>query len=385
MHDSKTIRAATGLAVMLALLAVSTDAGAVAAFARKYSMACSGCHMAYPQLNAFGRRFKEAGYRLAESEPTHQEISDALHLDSTFPVSAVLKSRPFDKKTGGDEKIRALHEAELIAGGVLGRKFSAWFEFEAEDEADFSPELDTAVITYHHSDAVNVQLSWAQLFFDDPYGFLGDHFRLTADHIAPFDEAFGGADLGKGLRKNRQNIAVHGRPTERFYYSAGLSGLAGDTEGENARVYHVRGAFDVTPDIMIGALGVFGRDDTANLDFSRAGIDFSADWQGARFQGLWMHTSDDQPAGGSVDNNTLSLQAFYVVEGKQPQPAWVPLVRYDAYEVNDGRDDVRAITLGLSRYFTENIKGSLEYNDIRDAPSGSPETNRFRINIEAVF
>ncbi len=52
---------------------VSTPAGltlavhrtaAIPAFARKYNMPCSACHTAWPELNAFGQRFKDRGYQL---------------------------------------------------------------------------------------------------------------------------------------------------------------------------------------------------------------------------------------------------------------------------------------------------------------------------------
>lgn len=39
-------------------------AAAIPAFARKYSMPCSACHTAWPELNAFGLRFKDNGYQL---------------------------------------------------------------------------------------------------------------------------------------------------------------------------------------------------------------------------------------------------------------------------------------------------------------------------------
>src|SRR2546428_1104411 len=37
---------------------------AIPAFARKYGLRCSACHTAWPELNAFGQRFKDNGYQL---------------------------------------------------------------------------------------------------------------------------------------------------------------------------------------------------------------------------------------------------------------------------------------------------------------------------------
>src|SRR5882762_5101608 len=38
--------------------------GEIPAFARKYGMRCSACHLAVPALNAFGQAFKDNGYRM---------------------------------------------------------------------------------------------------------------------------------------------------------------------------------------------------------------------------------------------------------------------------------------------------------------------------------
>ncbi|MEP6472324.1 MAG: hypothetical protein ABJC74_01295 [Gemmatimonadota bacterium] len=42
----------------------SHSAAAIPAFARKYNLACSACHTAWPELSAFGQRFKDNGYQL---------------------------------------------------------------------------------------------------------------------------------------------------------------------------------------------------------------------------------------------------------------------------------------------------------------------------------
>lgn len=54
------------LAVAAAALAVlvPSPAGAIPAFARKYNVACSSCHEAWPKLNDFGELFRDNGYRM---------------------------------------------------------------------------------------------------------------------------------------------------------------------------------------------------------------------------------------------------------------------------------------------------------------------------------
>src|SRR6058998_798927 len=43
---------------------LSVTTKAIPAFARKYGLRCSACHTVWPELSAFGQRFKDNGYQL---------------------------------------------------------------------------------------------------------------------------------------------------------------------------------------------------------------------------------------------------------------------------------------------------------------------------------
>lgn len=66
-------------------LAVAPSAAAIPAFARKYGMKCAACHNAVPELNNFGRAFRDKGYRMSNG-------NDDLRLNnpSYWPVFAWL-------------------------------------------------------------------------------------------------------------------------------------------------------------------------------------------------------------------------------------------------------------------------------------------------------
>ena len=55
---------AAGLLLLFCLFGSLKDASAIPAFARKYGLRCSACHVAWPVLNDFGWRFKDNGYQL---------------------------------------------------------------------------------------------------------------------------------------------------------------------------------------------------------------------------------------------------------------------------------------------------------------------------------
>ncbi|MFQ6006646.1 MAG: hypothetical protein ACE5OQ_14225 [Woeseia sp.] len=370
----------------------STAAQAVPSFARKHELNCSACHTAYPQLNATGREFKENGYRFITTEEATDvtEISDFLQLEKHVPVSAILVARPYDKKSSGNEKIRALHEAEIIITGNFSKDWSGYFELEAEDETGFEPELAPAVLTYNHSKELNIQFVYGPTFWADSYGIINDHFRLTRGHVGAIDQKFGGADAGGRFRAVRQNVGAYGRFSDRFFYNVNYSGKAADAEGENASIVSALFNADVTDDVMVGAFIMDGEDETTNRDFNRTGVQFQADVQDLRFQGLYITATDDRdpadPRGpGEDDNDTFSLQAFYTMRDDSLRPTWVPLIRYDSYETNDGVNSFDELTLNVSYYLSQNIKGYLEYWDRFDAPTPAQEDSRITLQLVAAF
>ena len=52
---------ATGM--WLATVLSPPGAQAITSFSKKHNMTCSGCHVAFPALNEFGRTYKKSGYR----------------------------------------------------------------------------------------------------------------------------------------------------------------------------------------------------------------------------------------------------------------------------------------------------------------------------------
>lgn len=389
---SQVGRILLSIAVLLGFV-WSTGAQAVPSFARKHELNCSACHTAYPQLNSTGREFKENGYRFLTTEEASDslEISDLLQLEKHVPVSGILVARPYDKSDSGNEKIRALHEVEIIVAGNIAKNWSGYFEIEAEDETGFELELAPAVLTYNHSKEFNVQFVYGPTFWADSYGIIGDHFRLTRGHVGAIDQRFGGADAGGRFRAVRQNVGIYGRFSDRFFYNLNYSGKAEDSEGENASITSGLFNVDITDDIMIGAFIMDGEDEDTNRDFNRTGIQFQADvLQDLRVQGLFIAATDDRDFAdvrgpGEDDNDAYSLQALYTIRDDTLRPTWVPLIRLDSYESGDGSNSFDELTLNLGYYFTQNIKGYLEYWDRYDAPTSAEEDSRITLQFVAAF
>ncbi len=74
-----TLTAAFALALpSLLVAAVRAPASAMPIFAQRYQFACKQCHTALPELNDFGTKFRNNGYRLPPSVPRHGTTIAAL-------------------------------------------------------------------------------------------------------------------------------------------------------------------------------------------------------------------------------------------------------------------------------------------------------------------
>lgn len=405
-------------------------AEAVPSFGRDTGKNCSYCHNAWPQLSKKGRVYKELGYRLPDGERmSFKDIAE----ENSIGVSALIFARPYDKKNSAETaNTRALHEVEVVVAGAAGKNWSGFFELESEDEAQgeygFEIGVPAAVLSYNHSKALNLQFNWGQMMWADPYGLIGDHFRMTSIHVASVNTSFDGND--GSLRGRRQNLVLTGRPMDQLFYSVGISAQADSpagsdstdvSEGKDASTIHARVAFDATEDIMIGGFMVNGQvaahtcsaadivdiasdcdggavgevvpsrpnrtASDAELEYTRIGLDAQADIGNARIQLMLVSASDDGSSaqtGAENDNDATTLQAYYVFKTEDGAPTWVPLIRFDSYEKSNGADSTDELTLNVTYYFEQNIKGYLQYWD-KSAQNSANDDDRLTVQLAVGF
>jgi len=377
----------TGLTLSILAVAGTTLMGtaqAAPSFAAKYEKNCSYCHNAWPQLNNKGREFKERGYRLKEDLKVESKTTP-YYETGNFPISALIVSRPYDKKDSGKRMVRAIHEVELFIAGTMGKNISVFSQIGAEDESGFTPEVGSTALSYRFNNEATLQMTWSQANWADGYGFMGNHFRLTRGSVGVIDQSFGDADGGGKLRSKRQNVAVTGRvANDKLFYNIGLGGVADNVEGVSGNApgdgtsMNARIAFDVKKNIMVGGYILDG--EAGNMNFNRMAIDTQADLKNIRIQAAYVMAEDDI-TGGTDKNNAFSIQTYNVMKTKKGMPTWVQLVRLDNYERNDGTHEYNELTLNVTHYLAQNIKAYIEYWDRFDTPTGIDKDNRLTLQL----
>ncbi len=377
------------LAGFVAVTLAPNNAFAIPAFSRKHDVACSFCHVAMPYLNHTGREFKEAGYLMPdasgdidiESQPAHK-ISDSLIFGKFFPMSARIKGYVVDKKKHKDTKIRPLHEIEILSAGNFWKQGSWFFEAEAEDEAGFVPEI-VGWFAWHPSRAANIAAGVGNVFTTDPYNSLADGgHRLTVAHKLPLDT---GKSVGLRLRKDTQFIGFYGRAGGKFFYELSFSAGNGNDEGENPKDYLARFAFDFTDELSAGGFYFGGTHtlDEGDVDLTRFGIDFNLAFGDVNLLGMAMKSDDD--FGGFTDSNTSAYLEFFYAMQKDDRPFFVPLLRYEWTEVNDGNDKQADIVAHFGIYPIENVQLALEYWKEVDVPGDDEKIDRFTLLADVIF
>jgi hypothetical protein len=187
-HSLRRLAPLVPLAFLAWALAAPGPAQALPLFARKYSMPCSQCHVAYPRLNDFGMTFKQRGYILegASGESPWESTNFPLSLIGNVGMSLV----GTDSLHGGRDRERTSqiqfqqNAVEFHTAGTLAKQIS--FHFDNGFSTD-TGVLETGMAFVQFDDlAKNGTLNLKAGIFDAEIPYLSSARRTTlVDYLAP--------------------------------------------------------------------------------------------------------------------------------------------------------------------------------------------------------
>jgi hypothetical protein len=375
------------LLALAGVLALATqlwprEASAIPAFARKYNVGCTTCHVAFPVLNATGRRFREAGYRMAnvkgevdEKQEPNRTITTGLVLGPVFPLSARLRGSPFiDVK---DEPIssRPISEASLISAGNWWTKGSVFLEVGAADEDDWKPQV-AATAGYHPIRFANLVLGNRGPFPVDPFNTFRDTISATDRNSFA---RIAGDDIGI------PTVDFYGW-TPSIYYAAALSAGLDNTLGLRPRTFFGRLAYQLQQGSIFGAFVQGGRRGTtpAEPDYWQVGADANALWRNLSVTALFAYLREPRDPDLLDKDFTGFFEAFYAFDLGAPG-SLIPLARleYDTFSNRD-RSEL-ALLVGLFYDFVMNARGGVEWKtDLIPAVSGQRQW-RFLVSVDLAY
>lgn len=294
----------TGMALVVVavfLFTISQPASAVPSFARKYETSCMTCHVAPPKLNAFGRAFKNTGYRMSEDDedlvkqkkvslgsPGWKRVWPKGVWPADIPGGTMLgftleMGYGINPSATVSNEFDGIEEIGLLLGGTVGETFSFFGDIDLFEEGH-PGGIGRLFIQYNHpSHLVNVKLGQ----FEPRAVPFSNHLRLIrqTNYLAdvfptiPAGNFFGFSPNQKGVEiwGGKEGPGGNGGFMWAFGVVNGEFGGAAEALEESAALAdlieeleeaaeEVGGEFDVNSDkdfyvqgsYKIGGLGVFG-------------------------------------------------------------------------------------------------------------------------------
>jgi hypothetical protein len=337
-----------GLLASAVLAAIGLGPSRVAAipvFAHRYAFSCQQCHSTVPQLNAFGERFRAAGFRLPGA-PTHATLPVAVKVNlaySSEPDPTGLPKALVDEielLTGGSRgKLSYFVESYVVDGGRHGSVRDAWARYATADQ------------TEDHRTASALRVGQFTL----PLPVDPESFRLTERHYAIFDQTVGASPfnlfdprLGAEFDLNLNHVAdisllaLRGHDPQSGLASRGIDtmiSMAAPLGPIRLSAYRYAGSRPLA----------FGID-----SFWRLGYGASANAGKLDVVGVLQTGNDgNATASGAASSSGGFLEARWTFS-----PALTAVARYDG--TNDPSGLHRSTTVSVIRRLTRNSKLTLE-------------------------
>jgi hypothetical protein len=376
--------------------ATARSTATIPAWARKYNMACSGCHYpAPPRLNATGLRFRWAGYRMPE------EIGEQVDVEKVQNyVSGGLEATYETEKTSGGPSSGsfALPAVAMFYAGPFGKHFAGFAELE------FGPDNETERIG-------QVSALWGT-----KDGFGG--FRAGQMHNF-FEWGVAGFDRQAGIEAPTPvsgpltsavpfMIGEHAVGMEGFYVR-GSNRLSAQVLNGITPAGEV-GAFDsdVNKDVLVTdqfllddagsgvqAMGYYGSIvglDTATAPgltshFWRLGVSANKIWSNVQLIGALVYGKDTKLPAAAPDQKGMG----YWVEADYTFTKKSNFTLYGRYEFLDpntstASDGNRRYLVGALLPVTvpQYLRAGLEYH-LDQPQGGAPKTNAFAVQLLLFF
>lgn len=242
LEDRMQTRERFGLAfclslLVLALIVFSSPARAVPSFARQMNMPCTGCHVQFPVLNAFGEQFKLSGYTL-NAQPTISAEDEQKRKILDLPLPALLSvmfqadftqtaKREPDSK---NNNIEFPDQASLFLAGRITPKVGSFVQITysgADDNFGFD---NTDIRFADQAEVFSKPLTWGVTLNNNPT--VTDPFNSTPTWGYPYASSpsaptpAASALVNGGLGQEVAGTTLYGLFDELVYMEMGVYGAA---------------------------------------------------------------------------------------------------------------------------------------------------------------
>jgi hypothetical protein len=381
----------------LAVLALATRAEAIPAFARKYGMSCTACHLAWPILNQQGQAFRDNGYQFGTEKDEPVTVAPAYWPAAMRTTPAYQYTRmtnqtsdagPVTTSTGG---MPAGPAADLLTAGTLARDVSFLLVVAGFAPPDEPAALESAFVRLSNLGGSGwANLKVGKFEVDLP---ASPHRGVTMTSGYAIYGPRSGSAIPLDLSANQVGLELDGhdaRSTTR--YAISLVSSNGDPGGRGVwsspLLYgHLQHSFEpdsaVVPWIRVGALGALGWwPTTFDLSggqpmpgtgrdyktYSRVGGEVTGllGYPATPFQWQVAYLYGQESAGASgpgtakahFSGGWVEVNWVPVTRNDLNATPWLLFGRYDLVRQGDGPGDFDGVTLGARRYLAVGPRAS---------------------------
>ncbi|HTN53367.1 MAG TPA: hypothetical protein VML50_13255 [Anaeromyxobacter sp.] len=381
------------LALLLAVIAARAEA--FPAFARKYGMSCSACHVAWPIFNQVGQNFRDNGYQfgLGKDDPisiSGDYVPISLRTTAAYQYTRVTNQTsdagPITVQTGG---VPIPPGVDILTGGLIARDISYLVVvtgFSPSDNASFMESAWVRLDNLGGSGWFNLRIGKFEL--DQP---ASSHRNVTLTYgYAAYGAHPAGSLVQFDMGENQVGLELDGhdaRSTTRYSLSLtsanGGEGLSGNGWSSPMLYGHVQKSFElpslVVPWVRVGALGAVGWWPTAfaqdsssggpqpipgtgrnHKNFYRGGAELSwlmgypstpLFWTVAYLYGKEnAGLAGDGSAANSFNGGFAEVDWVPFSESSYDATPWMFFGRYDLVRFQHGPGDTDGGTIGARRY-----------------------------------
>ena len=383
--------------VIAALLLLSADAQAIPAFARKTKLGCNACHTLFPQLNRFGRDFRDNGFRTPDeieqllrkkpatppAAPADQPPAEDFwsFVPDQIPFSIQAKLHDAINPKGDIKNDIQLEELQFQTGGTLTPRVSYYVHHHLVEEGE-PGRLYSGWVRFNNllgSDWLNVTVGQFEL----PLSFSPEIERLSSFAYLAFDRQLGGNAFNLSTPQlGAQLFGQSERGTKLWAGVVNGSGLAtneqtGSFDNNNFKDVYARVGQEIG-EHFVGGYVYYGKargsTQAATFDdnFVRVGGDVSVNVHKVIVSGTVLYARDDNALGtgerrtfvggfaeGDVYVSDRALVLIRVDAVHQQLPA--VLEESAAHDSPAFRVNTVAVTPGFQFLFKPNVKFGVEY------------------------
>ena len=385
--------------VVLSTVLTPINAEAIPAFARKHKLACNDCHTVFPQLNRFGRDFRDNGFRTSDEVEEFLRPKPARPVSSTpadedfwsfipeqIPFSIQAKLHNVINPKGDVKSDFQLEELQVQSGGTLTPRVSYYLHHHLAEEGE-PGKLYAGWVRFNNlrkSNWLNITVGQTEL----PLSFSPEIERLSSFEYLAFDRELGANTFN--LNRPQLGIQVFGQSSNGTKLWAGVTNGFGLAVNEATETFDNNSFKDVYARVgqelgenLVGGYIYYGRARAGRQaaegfsdNFIRVGGDAFVNLSKLIVYGTGLYARDDNPIGTGerrtfyggfvqgdiyLTDRTVVLLRFDGV--RQKLPAILEQRAGEATEEQEPlfRVNTLAFTPGVQFLIRPNVKLGLEY------------------------